>query len=65
MLNESGVEIRNAVDAALLARERALSSPNHPTPRVINVDKNPSYPPVIEELKTEDTKRCPRFERGR
>ena len=36
------------------------SSPNHPTPRVINVDKNPSYPPVVEALKAEDTlrRRC-------
>ena len=31
--------------------QRALRSPNHPRPRVINVDRNPSYPKVIEELK--------------
>ena len=31
--------------------QRALRSPNHPRPRVINVDGNPSYPKVIEELK--------------
>ena len=42
-------------DAAAAKRffQKALSSPNHPTPRVINVDKNPSYPPVVEELKNE------------
>ena len=42
-------------DAAAAKRffQKALSSPNHPSPRVINVDKNPSYPPVIEELKSE------------
>jgi transposase, IS6 family len=28
--------------------QEALCSPNHPTPRVIYVDKNPSYPPVVE-----------------
>ena len=44
-------------DAAAAKRffQKALSSPNHPTPRVINVDKNPSYPPVVEELKSEGT----------
>ncbi len=31
--------------------QRALRSPHHPRPRVINVDRNPSYPSVIEELK--------------
>ena len=31
--------------------QRALSSPGHPRPRVINVDGNPSYPRVIAELK--------------
>ena len=31
--------------------QRALRSPNHPRPRVINVDGNRSYPKVIEELK--------------
>ena len=49
-------------DAAAAKRffQKALSSPNHPTPRVINVDKNPSYPPVVEELKSEGTlrRRC-------
>ena len=40
--------------------QKALCSPNHPTPRVINVDKNPSYPPVVEVLKSEGTlrRRC-------
>ena len=30
---------------------KALRSPNHPRPRVINVDGNPPYPKVIDELK--------------
>ena len=38
-------------DAAKRFFQRALRSPNHPRPRVINVDGNPSYPKVIEELK--------------
>ncbi len=44
-------------DAATAKRffQKALCSPNHPTPRVINVDKNPSYPPVVEALKSEGT----------
>jgi len=39
-------------DAAAAKRffQKALSSPNHPTPRVINVYKNPSYPPVVAVL---------------
>jgi transposase-like protein len=38
-------------DAAAAKRffQKALCSPNHPTPRVINVDKSPSYPPVVED----------------
>jgi len=46
-------------DAAAAKRffQKALCSPNHPTPRVINVDKNPSYPPVVEALKSEGTPR--------
>jgi transposase, IS6 family len=46
-------------DAAAAKRffQKALSSPNHPMPRVITVDKNPSYPPVVEELKNEGTPR--------
>src|SRR5436189_641109 len=31
--------------------QKALRSPGHPRPRVINVDGNPSYPKVIDELK--------------
>ena len=38
-------------DAAKRFLQKALRSPNHPRPRVINVDRNPSYPKVIEELK--------------
>jgi IS6 family transposase len=40
--------------------QRALCGSNHPTPRVINVDRNPSYPPVVESLKSEGTlqRRC-------
>jgi transposase-like protein len=49
-------------DAAAAKRffQKALRSPNHPTPRVINVDMNPSYPPVVEALKSEGTlrRRC-------
>jgi transposase, IS6 family len=33
--------------------KRHLPPPGHPRPRVINVDGNPSYPNVIEELKQE------------
>ena len=38
-------------DAAKRFFQKALRSPNHPRPRVINVDGNPAYPKVIEELK--------------
>src|SRR5215467_3649307 len=40
-------------DAAAAKRffQKALRSPGHPRPRVINVDGNPSYPKVITELK--------------
>jgi IS6 family transposase len=31
--------------------QRALRSPNHPRPRVINVDGNPAYPRALDELK--------------
>lgn len=31
--------------------QKALRSQNHPRPRVINVDANPSYPKVINELR--------------
>ena len=30
---------------------KALAAPGHPRPRVINVDGNPSYPRVVDELK--------------
>ena len=40
-------------DAAAAKRffQKALHSPVHPRPRVINVDGNPSYPRVIAQLK--------------
>ena len=51
---------RRDADAAKRFFQKALGSTNHPTPRVINVDKNPSYPPVIEALKADRTlrRRC-------
>jgi IS6 family transposase len=49
-------------DAAAAKRffQRALCSPNHPAPRVIKVERNPSYPAVVEALKSEGTvqRRC-------
>ena len=40
-------------DAAAAKRflQKALGSPGHPRPRVINVDRNPSYPKAISELR--------------
>jgi len=40
-------------DAAAAKRffQKALRAPNHPRPRVVNVDGNPAYPTGIEELK--------------
>jgi len=40
-------------DAAAAKRffQKALRSPNHPRPRVVNVDGNPAYPRAIDELK--------------
>ena len=40
-------------DAAAAKRffQKALHAPGHPRPRVINVDGNPSYPKVVQELK--------------
>src|ERR1700760_1439424 len=38
-------------NAAKCFFQRALGSPNPPRPRVINVDGNPAYPKVIDELK--------------
>jgi IS6 family transposase len=32
---------------------KMLKAPKHPSPRVINVDKNQAYPPAVEELKKE------------
>jgi len=42
-------------DAAAAKRffRKALSSPSNPVPRVINVDKNPAFPPAVEALKGE------------
>ena len=42
-------------DAAAAKRffQKALQAPGHPRPRVITVDRNPSYPKVITELKRE------------
>jgi hypothetical protein len=37
-------------DAAKHFFQTALRPPNHPRPWVINVDGNPSYPKVVEEL---------------
>ena len=48
-------------DAAAAKRflRKALRSPGHPRPRVINVDRNPSYPKAISELKrTGELGRC-------
>jgi IS6 family transposase len=45
--------LRARRDAAAAKRffQKALRSPGHPRPRVINVDGNPSYPKVIAQLK--------------
>src|SRR5215510_3752103 len=42
-------------DAAAAKRffRKALSAPGNPQPRVINVDKNPTYPAAVERLKAE------------
>ena len=42
---------RRDAPAAKRFLQKALRSPGHPRPRVINVDGNPSYPKVITELK--------------
>jgi transposase, IS6 family len=42
---------RRDATAAKRFFQKALRAPGHPRPRVINVDKNPSYPKVIAELK--------------
>jgi len=41
---------RDAI-AAKRFLQKALRSPGHPRPRVINVDRNPSYPKAISELR--------------
>ena len=33
--------------------KKALSSPHNQSPRVITVDKNPAYPPALQQLKDE------------
>ena len=43
-------ETRDVFAAGAFFR-KALAAPGHPRPRVINVDGNPSYPGVIDELK--------------
>jgi transposase, IS6 family len=45
-------EQRDAVAAKQFFR-KALAAAHHPRPRVINVDGNPSYPKVVEELQQE------------
>ena len=42
-------------DAAAAKRffRKALSAPGNPVPRVINVDKNPAFPPAVQALKVE------------
>jgi transposase, IS6 family len=40
-------------DAAKRFFQKALRSPGHPTPRVINVDKCQCYPPAVKQLKKE------------
>ena len=34
---------------------KMLKSASRSSPRVINVDKNPAYPPAVEQLKEEGT----------
>jgi transposase, IS6 family len=34
---------------------KMLEAASHSSPRVINVDKNPAYPPAVEQLKGEGT----------
>jgi IS6 family transposase len=45
-------ENRN-IHAAKRFLKKAFSSPHNQSPRVITVDKNPSYPPAIQQLKKE------------
>jgi transposase-like protein len=41
------------IQAAKRFLKKALFSPHNQSPRVITVDKNPAYPPAIEQLKDE------------
>lgn len=41
------------IHAAKRFFKKALSSPHNQSPRVITVDKNPAYPPAIDQLKDE------------
>jgi transposase-like protein len=54
------LSVRRDAAAAKRFFQKALRSPDHPRPRVINVDGNPSYPKVITELKKsgEPGRRC-------
>ena len=45
------LSVRRDSAAAKRFLQKALRSPGHPRPRVVNVDWNPSYPKVIGELK--------------
>jgi transposase-like protein len=42
-------------DGAKRFFRKVFAGPGNPVPRVVNVDKNPVYPAVIEALKTEGT----------
>jgi IS6 family transposase len=41
--------------AASQAHEKVFSSSANPIPRVIHVDKNPTYPAAVEALKADGT----------
>src|SRR5919198_6231952 len=45
---------RDAAGAKRFFR-KAFQSPGNPSPRVVNVDKNPAYPAAVEALKAEGT----------
>ncbi len=44
---------RRDAPAAKRFFRKAFASPGNPSPRVINVDKNPAYPVAVEDLKIE------------
>jgi IS6 family transposase len=52
-----GAEVRNRYGAILAAAKRflcrAIDASGNAMPRVMNVDKNPSYPAAVEALKAE------------